>query len=335
MTQDVRLEQLTEWVNTLPDWQGASLAPASADASFRRYFRVTKNNNTAIAMDAPPEKENCAPFVDITSRLQEAEVAAPAIYAQNLLDGFLLLEDFGNLPLLNLLDPLNADPLYESAMDTLLHIQQADIEGLPEYSTEFLRREVDLMPEWFLKKHLGFAEEDIPYKLIDTTFNNLIEAVLEQPVSFVHRDYHSRNLMLTKEDKLGVIDYQDAVWGPITYDLVSLLRDCYVVWPQQRVKRWALAFHKEAINAGVLPPIDEISFLRWFDLMGLQRHLKVLGIFARLNHRDGKSGYLKDLPLTLSYVLTVGSQHPETCRLVEWMRQARIPERIGTVDIPA
>ncbi|HPY41460.1 MAG TPA: phosphotransferase [Thiolinea sp.] len=335
MTQDVRLEQLTEWINTLPDWQGASLAPASADASFRRYFRVTKNNNTAIAMDAPPEKENCAPFVDITSRLQEAEVAAPVIYAQNLLDGFLLLEDFGNLPLLNLLDPLNADPLYESAMDALLHIQQADIEGLPEYSTEFLRREVDLMPEWFLKKHLGFAEEDIPYKLIDTTFNNLIEAVLEQPVSFVHRDYHSRNLMLTKEDKLGVIDYQDAVWGPITYDLVSLLRDCYVVWPQQRVKRWALAFHKEAINAGVLPPIDEISFLRWFDLMGLQRHLKVLGIFARLNHRDGKSGYLKDLPLTLSYVLTVGSQHPETCRLVEWMRQARIPERIGTVDIPA
>ncbi|MFZ1389170.1 MAG: phosphotransferase [Thiolinea sp.] len=335
MTQDVRLEQLTEWVNTLPDWQGASLAPASADASFRRYFRVTKDNNTAIAMDAPPEKENCAPFVDITSRLQEAEVAAPAIYAQNLLDGFLLLEDFGNLPLLNLLDPLNADPLYESAMDALLHIQQADIEGLPEYSTEFLRREVDLMPEWFLKKHLGFAEEDIPYKLIDTTFNNLIEAVLEQPVSFVHRDYHSRNLMLTKEDKLGVIDYQDAVWGPITYDLVSLLRDCYVVWPQQRVKRWALAFHKEAINAGVLPPIDEISFLRWFDLMGLQRHLKVLGIFARLNHRDGKSSYLKDLPLTLSYVLTVGAQHPETCRLVEWMRQARIPERIGTVDIPA
>ena len=335
MTQDVRLEQLTEWVNTLPDWQGSSLAPASADASFRRYFRVTKDNNTAIAMDAPPEKENCAPFVDITSRLQEAEVAAPAIYAQNLLDGFLLLEDFGNLPLLNLLDPLNADPLYESAMDALLHIQQADIEGLPEYSTEFLRREVDLMPEWFLKKHLGFAEEDIPYKLIDTTFNNLIEAVLEQPVSFVHRDYHSRNLMLTKEDKLGVIDYQDAVWGPITYDLVSLLRDCYVVWPQQRVKRWALAFHKEAINAGVLPPIDEISFLRWFDLMGLQRHLKVLGIFARLNHRDGKSSYLKDLPLTLSYVLTVGAQHPETCRLVEWMRQARIPERIGTVDIPA
>lgn len=335
MTQDVRLEQLTEWVNTLPAWQGASLAPASADASFRRYFRVTKDNKTAVAMDAPPDKENCAPFVDITKRLHNASVAAPEIYAQNLFDGFLLLEDFGNTPLLNLLDPLNADSLYESAMDTLLRVQQADVDGLPEYSTEFLRREVDLMPEWFLKKHLGFAEEAIPYKLIDTTFNNLIEAVLEQPVSFVHRDYHSRNLMLTKDHKLGVIDYQDAVWGPITYDLVSLLRDCYVVWPQQRVKRWALAFHKEAINEGVLPPIDETSFLRWFDLMGLQRHLKVLGIFSRLNHRDGKSGYLKDLPLTLSYVLTVGSQHPETSRLVEWMRQAHIPERIGTVDIPA
>lgn len=335
MTQDVRLEQLTEWVNTLPAWQGANLAPASADASFRRYFRVSKDGNTAIAMDAPPDKENCAPFVDITARLHNAAVAAPELYAQNLLDGFLLLEDFGNEPLLKALDPLNADSLYESAMDTLLRVQQADVEGLPEYSTEFLRREVDLMPEWFLQKHLGLAPEDIPFKLIETTFNNLIEAVLEQPVAFVHRDYHSRNLMLAHANKLGVIDYQDAVWGPITYDLVSLLRDCYVVWPQQRVKRWALAFHKEAIVEGVLPPVDEVSFMRWFDLMGLQRHLKVLGIFSRLNHRDGKAGYLKDLPLTLSYVLSIGSQHPETCRLVEWMRQARIPERIGTVDIPA
>ncbi|TXH71517.1 MAG: aminoglycoside phosphotransferase [Thiothrix sp.] len=335
MTQDVRLEQLTEWVNTLPAWQGAQLAPASADASFRRYFRVSKEGKTAIAMDAPPDKENCAPFVDITARLRAAAVAAPELYAKNLFDGFLLLEDFGDTPLLNELSPSNADPLYESAMDTLLRVQQTDIDGLPEYSSEFLRREVDLMPEWFLKTHLGLAAEEIPDKLIENTFTNLINAVLEQPVAFVHRDYHSRNLMLAPENKLGVIDFQDAVWGPVTYDLVSLLRDCYVVWPQQRVKRWALAYHKEAIAEGVLPPIDEVSFLRWFDLMGLQRHLKVLGIFARLNHRDGKSGYLKDLPLTLSYVLTVGSQHPETCRLVEWMRQARIPERIGTVDIPA
>lgn len=335
MIQDVRLEQLTEWINTLTDWQGAQLAPASADASFRRYFRVTQHQQTAIAMDAPPDKENCTPFLDITDRLHHAGVAAPVIYAKNLLDGFLLLEDFGNTLLLNELSPSNVDTLYETAMDTLLHLQQAEIQGLPEYSHAFLRRELDLMPEWFLQQHLNFTAEDIPYKLIDHTFNNLITAVLEQPIAFVHRDYHSRNLMLAAEQKLGVIDYQDAVWGPITYDLVSLLRDCYVVWPQQRVKRWALAYHKEAIAAGVLPPIDEISFLRWFDLMGLQRHLKVLGIFARLNHRDGKASYLKDLPLTLSYILTIGSQHPETCRLVEWMRQAHIPERIGTVDIPA
>ncbi|MFM2318646.1 MAG: hypothetical protein RLZZ215_1267 [Pseudomonadota bacterium] len=335
MTQDVRLEQLTEWVNTLPDWQGATLSPASADASFRRYFRVHKDHKTAIVMDAPPDKENCTPFVDITTRLRNAVVAAPTIYAKNLLDGFLLLEDFGNTPLLNELSPRNADYLYESAMATLLQVQQADVEGLPEYSTEFLRREVDLMPTWFLQTHLGLAAEDIPFRLIETSFNHLIEAVTEQPVAFVHRDYHSRNLMLAKDDKLGVIDYQDAVWGPITYDLVSLLRDCYVVWPRQRVKRWALAFHKEAIAAGVLPPVDEVSFMRWFDLTGLQRHLKVLGIFSRLNHRDGKANYLKDLPLTLSYVLTVGSEYPETARLVEWMRQARIPERIGTVDIPA
>lgn len=335
MTQDVRLEQLTEWVNTLPDWQGANLAPASADASFRRYFRVSKDGKTAIAMDAPPDKENCTPFVDITARLHHAAVAAPELYAKNLLDGFLLLEDFGQLPLLNRLDPLNVDSLYKSAMDTLLHIQQADIENLPEYSAELLRREVDLMPEWFLQTHLGLAAEELPTELLETTFNDLLEAILEQPVAFVHRDYHSRNLMLTHEHKLGVIDYQDAVWGPITYDLVSLLRDCYVVWPQQHVKRWALNFHKEAIAEGVLPPVDEVSFMRWFDLMGLQRHLKVLGVFSRLNHRDGKSGYLKDLPLTLSYVLSIGSQHPETAHLVEWMRQTRIPERIGTVTIPA
>ena len=332
MTQDVRLEQLTDWVNSLTEWQGAQIAPASEDASIRRYFRVTKNNRTAIAMDSPDTAE-CKVFVDMTDHLHRAAATVPNLYAQNLLDGFLLLEDFGNRLLLKELDPVNADPLYDQAMDALLHLQATSVEGLPEFDAAFLRRELEIMPEWFLQKHLGFKPEEIPTKLIETTFNNLITAVLEQPLTFMHRDYHSRNLMLLADQRVGVIDYQGAVHGPLTYDLVSLLRDCYVSWPQQRVKRWALSFHKEAIAAGVLPPVDEVSFMRWFDLTGLQRHLKVLGIFARLNHRDNKPHYLQDLPLVLSYVLSVGSAHPETCRLVEWMRQAHIPERIGTVDL--
>ena len=333
MTQDVRLEQLIDWVNSLADWQGAQIAPASEDASIRRYFRVTNHNQqTAIAMDSPDVAE-CKVFVDMTDRLHKAQVKAPTLYASNLLDGFLLLEDFGNSLLLKELNPANADKLYDIALDALLHLQTTNTAELPEFDAAFLRRELDIMPEWFLQKHLGFTPDDLPLQLIETTFNNLIAAILEQPMSFMHRDYHSRNLMLLNTQALGIIDYQGAVHGPITYDLVSLLRDCYVSWPPQRVKRWALSYHKEAIAAGVLPPVDEVSFMRWFDLTGLQRHIKVLGIFARLNHRDRKPAYLNDLPLVLSYVLTVGAEHPETCRLVEWMRQAHIPERIGTVDL--
>lgn len=334
MTQDVRLEQLTHWVHTLPEWQNATLKPASADASFRRYFRVNQHGRTAIAMDAPPDKESTAPFVDITARLRTAGVHAPKLLGQNRLDGFLLLEDFGHTLLLDALTPANVDRLYQDALQTLLLLQVADADHLPLYDAERLRQEMDLMPEWFLGKHLGFSAADIPQDLIEETFNALTAAVLEQPVAFVHRDYHSRNLMLTAQNTPGVIDYQDAVLGPVTYDLVSLLRDCYIAWPRQRVETWARAFRKEAIAAGNIPPVDEHSFLRWFDLTGLQRHLKVLGIFARLSHRDGKHAYLNDLPLVLAYVLSVGSQHPETAQLVEWMRQAGIPQHIGSVNLP-
>ena len=335
MTQDVRLEQLTQWVCSLPGWEHSLLEPASADASFRRYFRVRGTEGTAICMDAPPDKENISPFIDITRRLEATGVHVPAILAQNLLDGFLLLEDLGSTHFLSLLGPENVKDLYADALHALLQIQQADCNHLPAYNERLLRTEMQLMPEWFLKTHLGFNDDEIPHELIAHTFENLMESAIGQPVAFVHRDYHSRNLMITQENSPGIIDYQDAVIGPATYDLVSLLRDCYVVWPQSQVEWWVECFRKEAISAGTLPPVDQHSFQRWFDLMGLQRHIKVLGIFSRLNHRDGKPGYLNDLPLVLSYVLEIGSKYPETSELVEWMCNAGIPQRIGTVNIPA
>ncbi len=335
MTQDVRFEQLTQWVNSLPGWEHALLEPASADASFRRYFRARGTEGTAICMDAPPDKEDIRPFVDITRRLAETGVHVPQLLAQNLLDGFLLLEDLGSTPFLNQLGPANVKDLYADALHALLQFQTADCDHLPAYNERTLRSEMGLMPEWFLKTHLGFSDDDIPHELISHTFESLIESAIGQPVAFVHRDYHSRNLMITKENSPGIIDYQDAVIGPATYDLVSLLRDCYIVWPQLQVEWWVNCFRKEAIAQGVLPPVDENTYRQWFDLMGLQRHIKVLGIFARLYHRDGKAGYLQDLPLVLSYVLEIGSRYPETSELVEWMRRAGIPERIGTVQIPA
>ncbi len=335
MTQDVRLEQLTQWVCSLPGWEHAVLEPASADASFRRYFRARSPDGAAICMDAPPDKEDITPFIDITRRLEATGVHAPQILAQNLLDGFLLLEDLGSTHFLSQLGPENVQNLYADALQALLQFQQADCNHLPAYSERTLRTEMALMPEWFLKTHLGFSDDEIPHELIAHTFEALIEEAVGQPVAFVHRDYHSRNLMITQENSPGIIDYQDAVIGPATYDLVSLLRDCYVVWPQSQVEWWVECFRKEAISAGVLPPVDQHSFLRWFDLMGLQRHIKVLGIFARLNHRDGKPGYLDDLPLVLSYVLHVGAKYPETSDLVQWLCEAGIPKRIGTVQIPA
>lgn len=335
MTQDVRLEQLTQWVNNLPGWEHATLEPASADASFRRYFRARGLQGTAVCMDAPPDKENLQPFLDITQRLHKAGVHVPEIMAQNQLDGFLLMEDLGSTHYLSQLNPQTVKDLYSDALEALLMIQQTDCDQLPAYNERTLRAEMQLLPEWFLKTHLGFKEHEIPHELLTHTFEHLIDSATGQPVAFVHRDYHSRNLMLTHNRNPGVIDYQDAVLGPATYDLVSLLRDCYIAWPQTQVEWWVDCYRKEAISAGILPPVDQQTFMQWFDLMGLQRHIKVLGIFARLYHRDGKAGYLDDLPLVLSYVLEIGSRYPETAEFIEWLRANDVPQRIGTVHIPA
>jgi len=328
MKDDLRLDSLTNWIKQ--DWPNATLEVASADASFRRYFRVTKNDKTFIAMDAPPEQEDCTPFIDVTNRLRNANVHAPEIIKQDLDQGFLLLEDFGNTPYLDELNNNTADQLYSDALKCLIKIQQADTDGLPEYDEAFLLQEMQLMPEWFLNKHLAITPNDEEQKIIDRTLHSITAVVLQQPQVFVHRDYHSRNLMITEQDNPGVIDFQDAILGPVTYDLVSILRDCYIKWPIEKVSEWALAFKKDAVSAGLIHDVSDETFSQWFDYMGMQRHIKVLGIFARLNHRDGKSAYLDDLPLTLEYFMNTANKYSLTRPLADLFNQWQILEKIGT-----
>lgn len=331
MNPDIRLQKLTEWVHT--DWPTATIEVASADASFRRYFRIIKSENhekkTYIAMDAPPKQEDCTPFIDVTMRLRDANVHAPDIIKQDLSQGFLLLEDFGNTPYLNALNDSTADQLYADALKCLIKIQQANTDKLPEYDEALLIQEMQLMPEWFLQTHLKINPDNEQQKIIDRTLHAISTVVLQQPQVFVHRDYHSRNLMITANDNPGVIDYQDAVLGPVTYDLVSILRDCYIQWPIEKVRKWALAFKQDAVSAGLIDEVSDQTFSQWFDYMGMQRHLKVLGIFARLNHRDGKSDYLNDLPLTLEYFMNVANKYPLTRPLADLFKEWQIPETVN------
>lgn len=334
MSTDSRLEQLQEWITATQNWAQFDIQPASTDASFRRYFRVIHQEQSYIAMDAPPEKEDIVPFLDVTHRLSSTGVHVPAIYAESTEHGFILLEDLGSTPYQTELEH-HANSLYQDAMQAMVQMQQASTDNLPPYDESRLLEEMQLMPDWFLKVHLQIDLDDEQQAIINNTFKALLADITQQPQGFVHRDYHSRNLMVTTSNNPGVIDFQDAVYGPLTYDLVSLLRDCYVCWPNQQVERWALQYRNMAVEKGLLAAIDDDTFLRWFDLIGLQRHIKVLGIFARLNHRDGKSHYLCDLPLTLSYVMEVGKKHTETQALVQLFTKLDIPQIIGTVDIPA
>ena len=331
MPTDLRLQQLTDWVRT--ERPQADLKTASADASFRRYFRVTSGSESWIAMDAPPEKETLEPFIDVTERLLQVSVNAPKIYQRSLDNGFLLLGDLGDTPYLPVLDDDRADSLYEDAFKALLQIQTADTTDLPVYDKPLLQQEMSLMPEWFFSEHLSISLSDSEKESLQSVFDQLIDMAMQQPQVFVHRDYHSRNLMVTEENNPGVIDYQDAVLGPVCYDLVSLLRDCYIAWPEQQVREWVAKFQSMATQQGLIPETEEQTFQQWFDWIGLQRHIKVLGIFARLNHRDGKAHYLKDLPLTLSYVLSVAAKYPEMKPLIEIFDKYNIPERVGTVEI--
>lgn len=304
-----RLTQLKRWLDSLSENTYIDLKPASADASFRQYFRVTNNkdNKTYIVMDAPPEKEDCHPFLLVTDLIRGVGVNAPDVILMDIHQGFLLLDDLGSKPYLDYLDDNNADKLYIDAIDALVKMQTID-GMLPAYDEQRLQTEMDLFETWYLQRHLGIELDQSLKAKLDSVCKVLIENALEQPQVFVHRDYHSRNLMITDENNPGVIDYQDAVIGPISYDLVSLFKDCYIEWPRQRIELWL-----EQYLARITPVqlIEKDTLIRWFDLMGVQRHLKVLGIFARLNYRDGKTQYLRDLPLTLKYVLDACQSYEE------------------------
>lgn len=319
---DARRAALERWLET--HFQGArfSLAPASEDASFRRYFRAALDDGrTYIAMDAPPEKEDCRPFVHVARLLAEAGVNAPQVHAQDLAQGFLLLTDLGTRTYIQELNADNAPRLLGDAMDALVRWQLATRPGeLPPYDEALLRREMSLFPEWYLSKHLKISPTDEQSRILETTFRLLVKSALAQPAVYVHRDYMPRNLMLS-EPNPGVLDFQDAVHGPITYDIVSLLRDAFLSWEENQVLDWCVRYWEKAKRAGLPVDADFGEFWRAFEWMGLQRHLKVLGIFARINYRDGKPKYLEDTPRFIGYALAVSRRYRELGPLAQMLEK--------------
>ncbi len=322
---DFRLAALERWLGAEIPAIPFTLTPASEDASFRRYFRVRlADGRSFVVMDAPPEQENCAPFLHVAGVFSAAGVHVPAIHAQDLREGFLLLEDLGEATFLDSFGRSNPAQLYAAATDALIRIQLAsrpDI--LPQYDRTLLERELRLFPEWYLAHELrrNLVPEDV--RTLEDAFESLLANNLAQPRVFVHRDYHSRNLMVC-EPLPGILDFQDAVYGPITYDLVSLLRDAYVRWEEPQVLDWVVRYWEKARRAGLPVPADFAAFYRDFEWMGAQRQLKVAGIFARLCHRDGKTRYLADIPLVLEYLLATCRRYRELAPL------ARLLERLAS-----
>ncbi len=306
-----RKQQLEAWLNTILGEQLFTLSVASADASFRRYFRVHFADKTLIAMDAPPPQEDCAPFVKIAKLLCDAGLNAPQVIAQDLAHGFLLLSDLGDDTYLSALKSDNATKLYGDATDALIKMQLASQpDALPLYDAALLTREMQLFPDWYVAKHIKFELNAEQQGWLQNTFDLLNKNILAQGQVYVHRDYHSRNLMICN-DNPGILDFQDAVYGAITYDLVSLLKDAYIQWDEEQIIDWAVRYWEKARKAGLPVPQDFSEFYRDFEWMGAQRHIKVLGIFARLSIRDGKDGYIKDMPLVLHYLRKVCERYVE------------------------
>jgi len=316
---DARLALLTEWLGSLDLVDTATRRPASSDASFRRYFRLDvapalrgKLGDTLIAMDAPPERENVPAFIHVQGLLHEAGVTVPAIVARDVERGFLLLSDLGTTTYLQRLDPDNSAFMYSDAVDALIKFQLHSQPGvLPEFDRAFVLREMNLFPEWYLGRHLGATLGEAQQAQLDKVFEAITANVLAQQQVFMHRDFHSRNLMFLDAGNPGVLDFQDAVYGPVTYDLASLLRDAYIQWDEEIVLDWVVRYWQSAKQVGlpVNPDID--AFYRDFEFMALQRHLKILGIFCRLNYRDGKDIYLGDLPTVLDYVRKTANRYTE------------------------
>ena len=334
MNHDTRLQQLQHWLEQTLRHNHFSLAPASADASFRRYFRVTTQNETWVAMDAPPDKENCEPFVQVAHMLETCGVQAPHIFQHNQALGFMLLSDLGSTPYLSKLENNNADHLYHDAINSLLKMQTLPTKpsphNLPLYDEKLLQFEMNLCRDWYFDKHLQRKLTEKQQAVLHSAFDILTQNALQQPQVFVHRDYHSRNLMITDTNNPGVIDFQDAVIGAISYDLVSLLKDCYIAWPRQKTEGWVHYFLERSPQ---LSGTSFAQFMRWFDLMGAQRHIKVLGIFARLNHRDGKPAYLNDLPRVLAYVFDTCERYEELHDMLDLLNELNLKPDMNALKL--
>ncbi|MBK5303385.1 MULTISPECIES: aminoglycoside phosphotransferase family protein [Gammaproteobacteria] len=331
--QDVRLQHLKVWLDeqlailfaeqgwgTVPP---ATLTAASSDASFRRYFRWEGADRSFVVMDAPPPQENCKPFVDIAFLLAKSGINVPKIYAEDLERGFLLLNDLGNKTYLDVIDSENADDLFKDALQALLAFQQLPmVAPLPSYDVALLRRELELFPEWYVKRELGIEFDSTQQTLWQQVSDLLIDSALAQPKVLVHRDYMPRNLMLS-EPNPGVLDFQDAVYGPVTYDVTCLFKDAFLSWPEERVRGWLEDYWQQAGALDIPVQPDFEDFLRASDLMGVQRHLKVIGIFARICHRDGKPRYLGDVPRFFAYIDAVIARRPELAELGELLASLR------------
>lgn len=321
-----RIEQLKTWLASLPQLSEFSFEPASHDASFRRYFRIREGGKCYIAMDAPPDREDSGPFVKVAEAFESIGLNVPHIHALDLTQGFMLLEDLGCALYLDKLSADNVNRLYGDALGALATLQACGPrEGLPLYDRPLLMQEMALFRDWLLIKELNLSLSGEELALLERVFALLADNALQQPQVCVHRDYHSRNLMVTDSHNPGILDFQDAVIGPVTYDLVSLLRDCYVSWPDQQVRDWAMGYFELAVQSGILMPEHEDRFITWFDLMGVQRHLKASGIFARLNRRDAKPGFLKEIPRTLGYITQLESEFAPLQALADFIRARVVP----------
>lgn len=311
---DTRQLSLTEWLNNNVNLPPFQLKPLAGDASFRRYFRVELQNGSYIAMDAPPPRENCVPFIAIAKGLRDLGLNTPTIFAKDVARGFLLISDFGDKLFLKELTATNAEALYDCAIDALDVLRSCQVIQdwkLPYFSADFMRQELELFKEWFLLKHLNLNLSSSLEIQLSQCFDFIANTSANQSYSFMHRDYHSANLMILPHHQVGILDFQDAFVGPVTYDLVSLLRDCYIAWPDELVNKLVIRYF-EKIN---LSNISQEQFLSWFEIMGLQRHLKALLTFSRKLHRDGNANYLQHIPRTLQYILKESAVFPE-CKVL-------------------
>lgn len=335
MESEIRKKLLEKWLCQQLGWSAITLHPLPHDASFRRYYRFfNANGESFIAMDAPPANENCTAFVAIAKVLRANGLQVPAIIKEDLAQGFLLISDFGDLTYLKALNAENADELYKKALDALVILQQQRTipQFVANFSREFMWQEWLWFKEWFLYKFLGLT--NIPKEqLLDECYQNIIESAATQPQVFMHRDYHSANLMLLSNQQVGILDFQDAFIGPLTYDLASLVRDCYIAWPADQVKQWVIYYWQTLCAKELISNVSQEQFLIWFDKMSLQRHLKALITFSRKKIRDNQSSYLKFIPCTLNYLLTVSANYPETTVLHDYLTAMIVPQSKDKLQI--